>query len=632
MNPRIQELSELIRYHADLYYNQGKPELSDAEFDAMLDEMKKLDPENACLSEIGANPTYGKKVKHATLMGSLDKAKTWSEVQKWYGEVGQGKRLIGAPKLDGLAVKLVYEKGKLVQAATRGDGMEGQDVTDNANYMKSIPKDLGNDFSGELRGEVYMRKSVWEKMGGAANPRNAAAGSLMQKDAKVTGERNLDFSCYDAIFADPSKKMFVTESAKLAFITSLTGIMAVPFETFDTAGPGLQATLVEWENSKRQRLDYEIDGYVLSVDDLAVQDEAGWSGKCPKGKVAFKFKPEQMPAEIVKVDWFVGRLGKITPVAVITPTRLAGTTVTNVTLHNMANVRLLDIHIGDKVLVEKAGDIIPQIVRVLCKTQATSPECVIPDKCPTCGGTVLADGNGVSLWCQNDACPAKLVRKVLHYLECLNVLGIGEGIAEKLCQAGMVTKLADLYYLDQTKLASVLGGARIAEKTYLAVMEKNEIELAAFLDALGIDGLGTSTGKQFAKRFKTLDAVRAASTVELTSLEGIGLATAQKIVGGLAAMRLEINELLKAIEVKEVVTRTGALTGSSFCLTGAMSKNRSVIEKEIEAAGGEIKSCGRGLTYLVQADANSTSAKSEKAKRLGVKIISEVELNKMMGK
>jgi DNA ligase (NAD+) len=632
MNPRIQELAELVRYHADLYYNQGKPELSDAEFDALLDEMKKLDPENACLAEIGANPTYGKKVKHATLMGSLDKAKTWAEVQKWYGEVGQGKRLIGAPKIDGLAVKLVYSKGKLVQAATRGDGMEGQDVTANANYMKSIPKDLGNDFSGELRGEVYMKKSVWEKLGEGANPRNAAAGALMQKDAKVTGERNLDFYCYDAIFADPSKKMFGTESAKLAFITSLTGIMAVPFETYGIMAPVLQATLVEWENTKRQRLDYEIDGYVLSIDDLAIQDEAGWSGKCPKGKVAFKFKPEQMPAEIVRVEWFVGRLGKITPVAVITPTRLAGTTVENVTLHNLANVKALDLHLGDKVLVEKCGDVIPGLVRVLEKTKATSPEDVVPDRCPTCKGPVVVDKQGVNLWCENPACPAKRIRQVLHYLESLNILGIGEGIAEKLCQSGMVTKLADLYFLDQTKLVPVLGGARIAEKTYLAVMEKNEIELAAFLDALGIDGLGTTTGKQFAKHFKTLDAVRAATTDEFTALEGIGLATAQKIVEGLALMRLEINELLKAIEVKEVVVRTGALSGMSFCLTGAMSRLRSAIEKDIEAAGGEIKSCGRGLGFLVQADANSTSSKSEKAKRMGVKIISEVELNKMMGK
>jgi len=631
MNPRIQELAELIRYHSDLYYNQGKPELSDAEFDALLDEMKRLDPNNACLSEIGANPTYGKKVKHSTMMGSLDKAKTWGEVTKWYGEVGQGKKLVVAPKIDGLAIKILYKNGKMVQVATRGDGMEGQDVTDNAQQMKSIPKDLHNDFTGELRGEVYMRKSVWEKQGDAANPRNAAAGSLLQKDPMITGQRNLDFYCYDAIFADPSAKLFTTENAKLAFIGSL-GVSVVPFRMFDSADPSLQAHLVEYENSIRQKLDYEIDGLVISLDDLNAQAEAGWTGKCPKGKIAYKFRPEQKQAEIVRVNWFVGRMGKITPVAVITPTKLAGTMVTNVSLHNLANVRALELHVGDVCLFEKCGDVIPGLVRVISRTQATSPQSVVPDTCPACGGKVAPDKDGVNLWCENENCPAQFVRKVMHYLETLNVLGIGEGIVEKLCRSGMVTKLSDLYYLDQSKLPQVLGGARIAEKVYLAIMEKNEIELAVFLDALGIDGLGTTTSKMVAKKFKTLDEVFNAAEADFTSLEGIGLLTAQKIISGMVAMSETIQGLRAVIEVKNVEVKTGTLTNLSFCLTGAMSKNRAVIEKEIEAAGGEIKSVGRGLGYLVQADPTSTSSKSEKAKKLGVKIISEAELYKMMGK
>jgi len=631
MNPRIQELAELIRYHSDLYYNQGKPELSDAEFDALIAEMKQLDPENPCLSEIGANPTYGKKIKHATLMGSLDKATSMEEVQKWHGEVGGGRILV-APKIDGLAVKLVYRNGKFVQAATRGDGETGQDVTDNVRFINAIPQDLGNDFTGELRGEIYMRKSVWEKLGDAANPRNAAAGSLLQKDPKVTGERHLDFFCYDAIFADPSKKMFATESAKLAFICSCTGICVVPFVIFPTADVGLQALLVDWEHTKRTKLDYEIDGMVLSLESLNDQEEAGWSGKCPKGRVAFKFKPEQKPAEIVRVDWFVGRLGKVTPVAVITPTRLAGTTVTNVTLHNLANVRALNLHIGDKVLVEKAGEIIPQLVRVLEPTKSTHPEDVVPVVCPVCKGEVKPDDRNVSLWCQNDACPAKLVRKVLHYLESLSVLGVGEGIVQKLCLSGMVKTLADLYYMDQSALVGLLGGQRSAEKVYLAIMEKNEIDLAVFLDALGIDGLGTSTSKQMAKQYKTLDACLSQNVSSLMNMEGIGFTTATKIVEGLEGMKTEIAALRAAIDIKEVETKTGLLAGRSFCLTGAMSRVRSVIEKEIEAAGGEIKSCGRGLEFLVQADPSSTSSKSEKAKKLGIKIISEDELYKMMGK
>jgi DNA ligase (NAD+) len=377
-------------------------------------------------------------------------------------------------------------------------------------------------------------------------------------------------------------------------------------------------------------LDYEIDGLVISLDDLNSQAEAGWTGKCPKGKIAYKFRPEQKQAEIVRVNWFVGRMGKITPVAVITPTKLAGTMVTNVSLHNLANVRALELHVGDTVLVEKAGEIIPQVVRVTSRTPNLSPQSVIPDVCPACGGKVAPDSDGVNLWCENESCPAQFVRKVMHYLETLNVLGIGEGIVEKLCRSGMVTKLSDLYYLDQSKLPQVLGGARIAEKVYLAIMEKNEIELAVFLDALGIDGLGTTTSKLIAKKFKTLDEVFNAAEVDFTSLEGIGELTAQKIISGMVAMSETIQGLRAVIEVKSVEVKTGALTNLSFCLTGAMSKNRAVIEKEIEAAGGEIKSVGRGLGYLVQADPTSTSNKSEKAKKLGVKIISEAELYKMM--
>jgi DNA ligase (NAD+) len=633
MNPRIQELAEQIRYHSDLYYNQGKPELSDAEFDALLDEMKKLDPENACLSEIGANVTYGKKVKHATLMGSLDKAKSFDEIKKWYKEVGAGRQILITPKIDGLAIKLLYKNGKLVQAASRGDGETGQDVTDNARYIKAVPKDLGNDFNGELRGEIYMKKSVWEKSGEGANPRNAAAGSLLQKDPQITGQRNLDFYCYDAIFADPSKKLFQHESAKLSFIATLANIAVPTTQSFDGPNASLEASLVEWENSKRSKLDYEIDGIVLSIDDLATQEEAGWNGKCPKGKIAYKFKPEQKPAEILKVDWFVGRLGKITPVAVISPTRLAGTTVTNVTLHNYANVRALDLHLGDKVLVEKAGEIIPQVVRALEKTQSTHPVDVIPTVCPVCNGSIELDANKVSLWCQNPNCPAKLVRKVLHWLECLNVLGIGEGIVEKLCVSGMVKSLADLYYLDQQALVGLLGGNRSAEKAYLAIMSKNEIELAVFLDGLGIDGLGTTTSKLIAKKYQTLDKICRVDTVELMEIEGIGFTTAKKIVEGLEEQKVVIEALRKTIEVKEVAMKTGSLVGKVFVLTGAMSKQRSVIEKEIEAAGGECKSSvGRGVTHLCQADANSTSNKTEKAKKLGIAIISEAELYEMMEK
>jgi DNA ligase (NAD+) len=629
MSTRIQELAEQIRYHSDLYYNQSKPELSDAEFDALIEELRGLDPENPVLSEIGANTTFGKKVKHASVMGSLDKVNSHPTLQKWYGDYA-GQKLTLTPKIDGCACKLIFEDGKLVQAATRGDGMEGQDVTANVNVIASIPKTLSVAFSGELRGEIYMKRSVWEKMGSSSNPRNVATGSLLQKDPTVTAERNLSFFAYDIIFKDPRKVTFMTEEAKLNFMASLTGIDVVPRFVFDGISADLLAALFDWENNKRAKLDYEIDGMVLSVNELEKQEEAGWSGKCPRAKVAYKFKPEQKIAEVVRVEWFVGRIGKVTPVAVITPTRLGGTTVTNVTLHNHGNVKALDLGIGDKVLVEKAGDIIPQIVRVVEHSLATNPQQVVPAVCPVCGEALNVEG--VHLMCNNAACPAQFARNVLHFIECIGVLGIGPGIVDKLCNAGMVKNLADLYYLDQNALAQLLGGTRAAEKVYMAIMEKGELDLAVFLDGLGIDGLGTSTSKSVAKQFKTLQAVRAAGIGDFLHIEGIGATTTQKIVDGLKDMSPTIDRLTKCVEVKEVADLKGNLTGMSFCLTGALSKQRNLVEKDIEAAGGECKSSvGRGLTYLVQSDASSTSSKSEKAKKLGTQVIDEATLYAMIG-
>jgi DNA ligase (NAD+) len=631
---RIQELAELIRYHSELYYS-GKPELSDAEFDALIEEMKQLDPQNVVLLEVGAKLTKSedggfKKTKHASVMGSLDKSKSIPEIQAWYDANAQGKTIILTPKIDGCSLRLNYENGRLVQAATRGDGEEGQDVTANVNAIKSIPKHFGNTFSGEIRGEIYMRRSVWEKMGSGSNPRNCATGSLLQHDPEITASRNLDFYAYDVIMPVPN--MFNTEEAKLNFLAGLMGIAVVPRFVFPCIDAPLRAALVEWENITRSRLDYDIDGMVLAVNDIDTQEAAGWSGKCPKGKLAFKFKPEQKVAEILKVQWFVGRTGRVTPVAVISPTRLAGTTVTNVTLHNYAAVLELGIDIGDKVLVEKAGDIIPQVVRVTEKTQATHPQEVVPADCPVCQIALVADKDKVNLWCQNPDCSAKLERRILHFLESINVMGIGPGIVEKMCRMGMVGELSDLYYLNQKELAGLLGGERMAEKVYKAIMEKNELDLAVFLDSLGIDGLGTTTSKLVAKHFKTLEAVRKATESEFLVLSGIASLTANKIVEGLVTMSPTIEKLLMCIDVRPVEDKTGPLTGKSFCITGALGKPRKDVEADIAAAGGDVKSSvGKGLTYLIQADASSTSAKSEKAKKLGTLVIDEATLYAMIG-
>ena len=625
----IQELAEQIQYHRDLFFNQGKPKISDAEFDALVEQLEKLSPNHPVLSEVGAEATFGKKVSHDTVMGSLDKAKTIDELRDWYRKYCRGQGLVLTPKIDGLAVALHYSKGKLVRGATRGNGTEGQNVTDNVMEMQSIPKVLSVDFTGEVRGEIIMKKSVWEKMGTAANPRNAAAGSLLQKDPKITGQRNLSFFAYDVI---TNEVPFLTEVAKLNFISGTLGISTVSHYEFNDIGTCLEATLFDWENVKRASLDFEIDGMVLSANSLETQEEAGWTGKCPNAKIAFKFKPEQKMTTVTKIDWFVGRTGKVTPVAGVTPVKLAGSTVSNVTLHNYARVKELGILIGDNVLIEKCGDIIPGIVRIVEKSSLDNAIAdVLPTVCPSCGKNLTLDENMVNLECLNVACPAQFSRRVLHFLVTADVLGVGPGIVDTLCENGMVSKLADLYYMNPLDLAQMLGGAKIAGNVYSAIMNKNELPLATFLDCLGIDGLGTTTSKQVAKHFKTLDTIRKAKVTDFLVISGIGHLTADKIVSGLASMSFEIDSLIQCIEVKDIEEKTGGLSGFSFCITGTLSSPRKTIEQLIEANGGEMKSSvGAGLTFLIQADPSSVSSKSEKAKKIGTKVISEDDLYEMI--
>lgn len=649
MKARIRELAEQVRYHADLYYNKAAPELTDAEFDALVAELKALvedmknqepgdeavsDGEQA-LSLVGAVPSYGRKVKHSRTMGSLDKETTYDAIKAWAGTYSKRSKVVVTPKIDGTASRINYRDGKLVEAATRGDGEVGQDVTDNVRAMASVPKSLPSGATVEVRGEVYMKRSVFDELRDSgerafANPRNAAAGSLMAKDPAVTGRRKLDLYVYDVIAMDTdgvTPIQFATEQEKRTWmLTNLAGLELVPMEVIELAR--FDGTALAWEG-KRPTLDFEIDGLVIALESLEEQEEAGWNGKRPRGKMAFKFRPEQKTAKVLAVDWQVGRTGKLCPMARIEPTLVAGSTISNITLHNAARLKELGLGVGDEVLIEKAGDIIPQVVRVVGHKGKVA---AFTTTCPVCGGSTELDDGGTNLWCVNPLCQGKLEGRILHWIKTLDVLGVGEGIVAGLCKAGFVKDVPDLYCVTREQFKDVTGGERAAEKAMTAILEKNQVPLAVFLDGLGIDGLGTSTSKDVAKKFKTLVAVMAfRNPVILTEMDGIGLTTARKIVEGLDAMGPMVEKLVKCIDVVDVVDSTGPLTGMSFCLTGAMSKPRKDIEKAIEAAGGEVKSgVGKGLTYLVQADASSTSSKSEKAKKLGTLILAEVDLWKMM--
>jgi DNA ligase (NAD+) len=633
---RIRELEEQVRYHSELYFNKAKPEISDEEFDRLIDELKELDPTSPALVEVGAVPSYGHKVSHAATMGSLDKFRTLKDVVAWHKASGGGA-IVVMPKIDGLAIRLNYRNGRLVQAATRGNGEVGQDVTDNARGVDGVPQVLTHNIQGfdgnvEVRGEVHMPKSVFDGFAQRgnlkfANPRNAACGSMCCQDPKETATRGLVFIGYDVIGA----KGLVTEAARRDFVRSI-GFKYVSQKLIqDDANfeKELESTLHDCEFSLRQRMEYEIDGMVLALNDLNQQEELGGSGSNPKGKVAYKFRPEQKVAEIAGIDWQVGRTGRLTPMLRIEPTSLSGSVVRNVTLHNQKFLEEMGLAAGGQVLVQKAGEIIPQVVRKMADGPNGSKAAGRPDKCPACGGPVRFDD--VNLWCDSASCPAKLEERVLHYLKRLEVLGIGPSLVAAMCGRELVKRLPDLYTLGFTALQEAAGGEVAAKNALEAILSRNEIPLHQFLSALGVHGLGRTTSKDIAKKFKTLDAVLMATAGSFAGIEGIGATTAGDIRNGLDGMLEEVRELAGIIEVKAVEVSGGPLAGMSFCLTGAMSRPRKAIEKAIEVAGGEVRSSvGSGLTYLVQADPSSASGKSKKALQLGTKIIGEDELVKMM--
>ncbi len=629
---RINELADLIQYHNERYFSKADPEITDAEFDGLVAELKSLSPEHAVLSEVGAEPSYGRKVAHPIIMGSLDKATTQEELTKWHKKTPPHCSFVLTPKIDGLAVRLCYENGKLVLAATRGNGVMGQDVTDNVRYIKSIPQNI-NNFSGEIRGEIYMRRSVFEKYnssGGGrifANPRNAAAGSLCQKDPKETGKRELSFLAYDV---STSETRFDSEQEKFNYAKEKFGDSIEYVEShFFVGGSAISAAVCsDWE-SRRNTLDYDIDGVVVGVNQVAVQIEMGWHGKCPASKIAFKFKPEQKEAVVRAIDWQAGRTGRLVPMCRIEPTPISGSVVQNITLHNYAQMRKINVCVGDTVLIEKAGEIIPQVVRVVSKSSIPNGATPNMPKCPACGGSTVLDADKVNVWCENPSCPAKTELRILHYIRVMEINGVGPGIVSQLCSRGLVSDIPDLYFLSRENLIFIGFGEKQADNIVTAILEKNEVDLGTFIAALGINGCSKGTGKDTANTFKTLDSVLCQPEENFLQVPGIGRTNAKKLWVGLHNLQDCIAKLRKMITIQDVQDATGSLMGKTFLITGTLSQSRNKIEKLITSNGGTMKSsASKGLHYLVVGD--DPGSKLEKAKKVGASIISEEDLMKML--
>jgi len=666
---RIAALAGAIAHHSDLYYNRASPEISDAAFDALWDELKALSPEHPQLRRVGAAvPPGSVKVDHRFSMRSLDKATTEDEVAHFVSETtAHGRRFVAQPKLDGSALSLEYRRGRLVRAATRGSGDRGEDVTANALRIPNVPHELGWAGDCHVRGEVVMHLEIFRSRYAeiAPNPRNLAAGSLRQKHVEAgKGDAvDLAFHAYDVHFLpedekhpdSPTPPAFDHDSQAIAWLRTV-GI--TPAEEVVIEGEGdedttaaLLAETARWTEG-RDAAAWEIDGVVFKLDGLVKRDLLGETAHHPRWALAWKFPPEEATTVLLDVEWQTGRTGAVTPVARVAPVVVSGVTVENTTLHNVGEVERLGIQIGDKVRIVRRGDVIPKIIESLGPSTAkdlknrfhadgtpfsgVAPTHRItpPDSCPECSTSLELDG--AFLRCDNLSCPARLARSILYWCRALEMDGIGEKLVDQMLDVGMVSDLPDLYRIDRNQLESL---DRMAEKSATNVLAQLEatrtLNLAQFLSALGLPGIGPELAQAFAGEICTMDALLTLGEEDierLVSIEGVGQTVAESLLSGIQArveMLSDLADRLDITPVEKTALPSGPLVGLTFCITGALSRPRKEIALRIKAAGGKVVSTVSGkLDHLVAGEA--AGSKLDKADRLSVNVLSESDLDALL--
>ena len=615
-----QEIQKLKAWD-DAYYN-GTPAVPDATYDSerdrILGALKEIDPEHPYFDEVGAPAPSGSqwdKFTHTTIMGSLFKVNEREELEKWASDKGESFFL--SEKADGCTIVAYYQDGKLQTLATRGNGVVGEDITANAKYFENVNLRLGN-FTGILRGEGILYLDRFQDHFaplGMANPRNAASGKV--RDTKNPQlKRHIIVKWFDVHTDD---HIFETWHDKFKLIESL-GVETIPYY------PELTLDDV-WEHynsyitSRREALNYWIDGLVVRVNDIDLHDSLGVTDKRPKGSRAIKFPAIGVRTRLVEVEINRGKGGRFTPVGIIDPVNIDGTTVTRVSMHGPDWIGAMDVHIGDEVEVAKAGDIIPQIIRVIERPEDRFP-IQFPENCTLCEIELVR--NGAYIECQNKSCEGETAGALAKWLEKTDIKGIGDSILQELVTE--VKDIADLYRADaETFSRAARGSDKLGKKIFLAVQKTRTLPLAIFLSGLHIDSLGSTNGQRIANHFKTLKGVMEASEDEFRAIEGIN-ENASKIHKGLRrkeSLIWELDELLNIQSVQE-----GAFTGQSFCITGKMKsgRKRKEIEDWIKERGGTIKGVDKNLTYLVTDTPESGSSKNKKADKYGVIKITEKQL------
>jgi DNA ligase (NAD+) len=656
----LAELRRAIAYHDHRYHVLDAPEITDAEYDALfrrLQELEKAHPElvtaDSPTQRVGAAPlTAFGTVRHGQQMLSLANVTTREEMAEFDARV---RRLLGResveyvvePKLDGLAVELVYEDGVFVVGSTRGDGIVGEDVTANLRTVRSVPLRLRDDRPVprrlELRGEVYLPVAAFRALNREreeaglpvfANPRNSAAGSLKQLDPRMTAARPLELACH-GVGAIEGVTVGTHHGLLQAFAD--WGLRPAPGHRLAKSLDDIADAFAALE-AERDALPFEVDGLVIKVNDLELQRLLGQVSRSPRWAVAWKFKPRQATTRILAILPSVGRTGVLTPVAELEAVAVGGVTVRNVSLHNMDEVERKDIRVGDAVLLERAGDVIPYVVRVLSEQRTGGEKRFrMPRRCPVCGGAVVRAEGEVAYRCLNVSCPARLKQAVRFFGSrgAMDVEGLGEKLVDQLVEQGHVHDLADLYHLDAATLAGLERMGKKSAENLVAQLERSkQTTLPRFLVALGIRQVGEATATALAQHFGTLDALMAASVEALTEVRDVGPEVAAAIHQFFAEPhnRKLIRRLLDAgVAPAAVKAVRGPLSGKKFVLTGSLaSMTRPEAQRRIEALGGRVvSSVSKETDYVVVGE--DPGSKRARAEKLGVPRIDEDEFRKLVG-
>ena len=652
---RINELSEILKQANYQYYVLDDPQMPDFEYDRLLRELEELEaihpewiqPDSPTQRVGGEAVSQFEKVTHPVPLMSLQDVFSLEELNDFLGKIlaaFPGISFSVEPKIDGLSVALEYIDGKFVRGATRGDGQVGEDVTENLKTIRSIPMVLANAPAHLIvRGEVFMPKKSFEKLNQQqeaeekplfANPRNAAAGSLRQLDPKIAAKRGLDIYIFNIQQAEGVS--FTSHQESLEYLKALK-FKVIPHKSLVSVQSIDQEILSINEN--RELLTCDIDGAVVKVDDLALRDQLGSTAKFPRWAAAYKYPPEIKPTVVEDIVVQVGRTGVLTPKAVVRPVRLAGTTVTNATLHNQDFIRERDIRIGDTVLIRKAGEIIPEILEVdLAKRPQNAVPYFLPETCPVCGAPVVQDPEGAFLRCTGAECPAQLSRNIAHFVsrDAMDIDGLGSSIVDALISRGLVHSPADIYDLTLEDISSLWKSGTTAAKKLLAAIEESKTrDVSRLIYGLGIRQVGAKTGKILASAFGSLDGLMAATQEELTQIPDIGAITAQSIYSWFRQeqsihMIRRLREQGVNFASQRQVTDS-RFAGKTFVLTGALTKfTREEASEKIELLGGKTSGSVSKKTSFVIVGENAGS-KERKARELGIPILSEDDFLAMLG-